>query len=1222
MPNIYFWRNALGDHDLLTEHQDTIKQLLSGDYASADLEKLSGHNIYSFRLNGKSRLLFTDHVVDDKNYLLILEYLPNHEYGSSSFLKKGVLAHYRDRKAETLTAEARAIEASFAPTAEKPLCLALRAEDSPQLKAIPLNYFHDQFIELSAIQEEAHRVTLPLVLSGIAGSGKSSTLLSLAIEQALSLNQPVLYVAQSTILLDEMVKNWQQHPSYNPELILFKTYEDLFQIEAPINEPAAAAVSVADDESHDTPMLFATWYSLYLEHELQLIKTRTTATSAPVDNTLSLETAGRELRICSGYSREAYINIGQKNSALNPNQRAWLYTCYEAYMTYLQQKHLTDSALQKPVQKPPPFCRVFVDEAHDFSQVQLEALHEMAENNAVVYCIDSHQMLYDAISNRAHLMQRLFDKLKRQPSHIELPISYRCPANIAQAVDVIIDWKQRVLGLTDKFEARTLTPSAEGIKSPGQLHVISQEKPSPEVIKLIQEHAQTIDFAVVTTEENRRGAATWLKKYGMKASRIFTPEEIKGLEYNTILVLDMFSDKSVFDRINKSSPVTEATQAIHRRRKDKTEVHTECHDAQFIHVINGLIVAFTRATKTLVLCNDSTYFNNVAMSTLNKSTLPTPIEPLAPTIKSSSADFLQRAIELYDRRLLKQSEGIFDNHLDETDRKNYSEYKKTKEQSQAAQAAQAARSTLNPASSKSSSKKTAEIKAISLINSTTATTATAGTCQVKPSVSSPGIKKATQNSHIEATSKKPTFKLSYEQVKKSILKQQPLDSICERINENLDTLINEKSQQDAFITCLIFEPFKTAILKTTIRQSLSTHEYLKTDRAIEIHNLILNICTAQPEFLLEDDCYKLCLSLGKMNNLIINFKKCLNDINHKSSKNDDKALIHLAAWWGDSESVKLLHELGANLQLKASDGRTPAYIAAQEGHANIITALHLAGVENLNQPNRHGATPVLIAAKTGHANVITALHQAGVKNLNQPWRGETPALIAAINGHANVITALHLAGVENLNQPNRNGITPVLFAAINDHANVITALHKAGVKDLNQATPNIGTPVYTAAIAGHANVITALHQAGVKNLNQPTNDGTTPASIAAQKGYLTLSNLLLKLEAEEMEINETTQTPETALTASTIATPPEAFCAIETSSATTHDETSTTLEKLDSAEAGNPDNENKETSPRRPDEKDSAILNGGFFKQPPSSSYQSTSATRESDLNTTQYSPT
>ena len=179
-----------------------------------------------------------------------------------------------------------------------------------------------------------------------------------------------------------------------------------------------------------------------------------------------------------------------------------------------------------------------------------------------------------------------------------------------------------------------------------------------------------------------------------------------------------------------------------------------------------------------------------------------------------------------------------------------------------------------------------------------------------------------------------------------------------------------------------------------------------------------------------------------------------------------------------------------------------------------------------------------------------------------------------------------------------------------------------GVENLNQPNRHGATPVLIAAKTGHANVITALHQAGVKNLNQPTNDGTTPASIAAQKGYLTLSNLLLKLEAEEMEINETTQTPETALTASTIATPPEAFCAIETSSATTHDETSTTLEKLDSAEAGNPDNENKETSPRRPDEKDSAILNGGFFKQPPSSSYQSTSATRESDLNTTQYSPT
>jgi len=52
--NIYYWRNALGDYTKFSPYQDKINQLLTGQHASLNLEKLRGTTnppLYSIRLN-------------------------------------------------------------------------------------------------------------------------------------------------------------------------------------------------------------------------------------------------------------------------------------------------------------------------------------------------------------------------------------------------------------------------------------------------------------------------------------------------------------------------------------------------------------------------------------------------------------------------------------------------------------------------------------------------------------------------------------------------------------------------------------------------------------------------------------------------------------------------------------------------------------------------------------------------------------------------------------------------------------------------------------------------------------------------------------------------------------------------------------------------------------------------------------------------------------------
>ncbi len=208
--------------------------------------------------------------------------------------------------------------------------------------------------------------------------------------------------------------------------------------------------------------------------------------------------------------------------------------------------------------------------------------------------------------------------------------------------------------------------------------------------------------------------------------------------------------------------------------------------------------------------------------------------------------------------------------------------------------------------------------------------------------------------------------------------------------------------------------------------------------------------------------------------------------------------VYIAAQNGYAEAITALKMAGANVNMPNKNGETQVYIAAQLGHAEAIAALKAAGA-NVNTPDRDGRTPVYIAAQNGHAKVIAALHTAGADvNMQEKTMGATPVYIAAQLGHAEAIAALKAAGA-NVNTPRNDGKMPVYIAVQNGHEKAIRALHAAGA---NMNTPDWSgeTLVYIAAQLGHVEAIAALKAAGA-DVNTPDWDGRTPVYIAAQNGH-------------------------------------------------------------------------------------------------------------------------
>jgi hypothetical protein len=147
------------------------------DFKSADVKKI-GHNLYRSRLNRSDRLLFSVYKHGGQAYALILEFVKNHEYENSRFLRQ--VSDIEEDKIPNII--------SF-------------NEDPPSLTYLNTNHntvnFLDKIISFDDNQKSVYALSPPLVIIGSAGSGKTA----LTLEKMKQATGNVLYITQSEYLV-------------------------------------------------------------------------------------------------------------------------------------------------------------------------------------------------------------------------------------------------------------------------------------------------------------------------------------------------------------------------------------------------------------------------------------------------------------------------------------------------------------------------------------------------------------------------------------------------------------------------------------------------------------------------------------------------------------------------------------------------------------------------------------------------------------------------------------------------------------------------------------------------------------------------------------------------------------------------------------------------------------------------------------------------------------
>ena len=187
-------------------------------------------------------------------------------------------------------------------------------------------------------------------------------------------------------------------------------------------------------------------------------------------------------------------------------------------------------------------------------------------------------------------------------------------------------------------------------------------------------------------------------------------------------------------------------------------------------------------------------------------------------------------------------------------------------------------------------------------------------------------------------------------------------------------------------------------------------------------------------------------NLGWVKELLKNNPDYVNQTFRAGKAGDMVPPLYLAAQEGHKEVVTLLLKVNADPNWQCKDGTTALYMASQNEYKGVVGLL----LDNQANPNiqcNDGSTALCIASQEGVVEVVELLLKAEADPDIQPKGGTTALFMASKNGHEDVVKLLLGASANPDNQYN-NGVTPLFMAVRNGHYGIFKLLKNAKANPL------------------------------------------------------------------------------------------------------------------------------------------------------------------------------
>lgn len=607
-PTLFY--NQLDSKSVQKDYDKVLKQLVAGDFKSADVRKMTNSGYYRARLNIKDRLLFTFASYHQKKYLLLLEVIENHDYAKSRFLRGAQLPDEE---------------------AMQPL---LRAEDVLPQEIKHLSYINEtgqnihllnKFISFDDTQQAIFTLHPPVIIIGSAGSGKTV----LVLEKLKQLQGNVAYISLSSYLVENARKlyfsNGYENEESEVDFLSFQQYLETWQI------PEGKEISFRAFEQwfgkHAQQFKINEPYRVYEEFKGVL-------TGSPLHTAF--------------LSKEEYLSLGIKQSIFTDDKREQVYSLFTKYLQWMKENNYYDSnmlSFEYLQLVKPRYDYVMIDEVQDITGIQLKCIMQSLNNKAhFILTGDSNQIVHPNFFSWSKIKSYLYHHGTDNKQVAILQTNYRNSPQVVQLSNTLLKIKNARFGSIDKesnYLINTISTQAGEV-----LLMQDDDKVKAELNRKTQNstHYAVIVADNILKEEARRHFKTPL---------IFSVQEAKGLEYENVILLNFISaNPAEFKEIINGVQSSDLHDDIlhYARPADKSDKDAEIYK----FYINSFYVAITRSVKNIYLFEKQV--NHAALELLSLKEMTKPLQVAEQ--KSDRHAWLEEARRLEEQGKHEQAEQI------------------------------------------------------------------------------------------------------------------------------------------------------------------------------------------------------------------------------------------------------------------------------------------------------------------------------------------------------------------------------------------------------------------------------------------------------------------------------------------------------------------------------------------------------------------------------------
>ena len=243
---------------------------------------------------------------------------------------------------------------------------------------------------------------------------------------------------------------------------------------------------------------------------------------------------------------EEYLSVSDEISLFTTEQRKLAYEICNLYQQWLIKENKYDEndlALKvlscEPLDK---YDFVVVDEVQDYTELQLFLVYNLCDNkNAFVFAGDIHQVINPTVFNHERIKKLFLDKtgVESRLKVITLNSNYRCQQGIVDAANNLSSLRRKTIGRKSfEFEKEENSHDPTVISVPFRLTYSDSNLKS-----LLEEIMKYPRIGVLVADEVERDALISIIGDDIYNEHpcIFTASEIKGVEYQYVVCINIFS---------------------------------------------------------------------------------------------------------------------------------------------------------------------------------------------------------------------------------------------------------------------------------------------------------------------------------------------------------------------------------------------------------------------------------------------------------------------------------------------------------------------------------------------------------------------------------------------------------------------------------------------------------------------------------------------------------